>query len=128
MLKAILYVGIGGGMGSILRYLTSVFIGKYGNTLFPYATFIINLIGCLLVGIFLGIIQRKMPINNDLIYLLTIGFCGGYTTFSTFANESYQLFINGQLLIALVYTSASVILGVVAVWLGLTLSEVICKT
>jgi CrcB protein len=114
----VLLVAIGGALGSVLRYLTSLFVSHYFSGKFPLATFIINFLGCFLIGVFLHFSLRA---DEKLKYLFVIGFCGGFTTFSTFANENLQLFQSGNYFLALVYMLLSVILGVVAVWLGMVL-------
>ena len=121
MIRAIILVGIGGGVGSILRYLTNVFVTKYFQTTFPLATFTANFLGCLLIGILLGIFDRQQLANPDLKYLFITGFCGGYTTFSAFAAENINLFQTGNSLTAFLYIAASVLVGLFAVWLGLVL-------
>ncbi len=112
----VLLVAIGGALGSVLRYLTSLFVAHYFSGKFPLATFIINFTGCFLIGVFLHFSLRA---DEKLKYLFVIGFCGGFTTFSTFANENLQLFQNGNYILALGYTLASVVLGILAVWLGM---------
>ncbi len=117
MIKQILLVGAGGAMGSVLRYLTSVLITK--TDVFPLATFVINIIGCFCIGLFINLI----PTSNSMRFLLITGFCGGFTTFSAFANETLSLVNNNQLPIALLYVTASCILGVGAVWLGMYITK-----
>lgn len=127
MIRAIILVGIGGGIGSILRYLTSVFANKYFQTSFPLGTFAVNIIGCLIVGILIGLFERQQLTNPDLKFLFITGFCGGYTTFSAFASENINLFQSGNSLTAFLYIAASVFVSLFAVWLGLMLSHFIPK-
>lgn len=125
MIKTIFLVGIGGGIGSVFRYLTSVFVTKYFQTTFPLATFAVNIIGCLIIGIFLGLFERQQLTNPDLKFLFIIGFCGGYTTFSTFASENINLFQTGNSLTAFLYISTSVIISLFAVWIGFSLTKIL---
>ena len=122
-MRAIILVGIGGGIGSIFRYLTAMFVAKYFQPSFPWATFVANILGCLIIGLLLGFFERHQIINPDLKYLFVTGFCGGYTTFSTFAAENVNLFNSGNSLTAFAYIAASIIVGLFAVWLGLMLTK-----
>lgn len=123
MLKSILLIGLGGAIGSIFRYLTTLLIGKYWTNHLPLATLITNVVGCLLIGIFIGLLDRQQAPNNELKWLLVTGFCGGFTTFSTFSLENINLLQNGNVGTAFLYIGLSVILGLAAVWLGLFLSK-----
>lgn len=123
MLRNIILVGLGGSAGSILRYLTSVFVNKYFHSAFPFATFTINLLGCLLIGYLLGTFDKQQVVSSDLKLLFIAGFCGGYTTFSTFAAENYQLMQSGNSLTAFLYIAVSVVICILAVWLGMTISR-----
>ena len=120
-LKTLFLIGIGGGVGSIFRYLTSVFVTKYFQTAFPLATFAVNFAGCLIIGVLLGLFERHQLASSDLKILLVTGFCGGFTTFSAFAAENINLFQTGHSFTALLYIAASVLVGLLAVWLGLVL-------
>lgn len=123
MLKTILYIAIGGAIGSVLRYLTSVLVSKYWNNNFPIATFITNVLGCLIIGFLIGILEKNNLSNSNLKWFLVTGFCGGFTTFSTFGYENFNLFQAQNSAIAFLYIGTSIFLGIMAVWLGLFLSK-----
>ncbi len=118
MVKEILYIGAGGFIGSVLRYLISQLMKQTGNG-FPWGTLVVNLLGCLLIGILGGLISRNWNISHNLALFLTVGLCGGFTTFSTFSKEALLLLQNGCYLSFIGYIATSVILGVLAVALGL---------
>ncbi len=119
MFKSILLVGLGGAVGSILRYLSSLFVTRYFNSVFPLATFTVNIIGCFLIGLIFGYMEKEQITNDTIKYLFITGFCGGYTTFSTFAIENVGLIQSEHTLSAFAYIAASIITGLFAVWLGL---------
>ena len=125
MIRAVILVGLGGGIGSIFRYLTSVVADKYFHAAFPLATFIANILGCLIIGLFLGFFERHQMTNPDLKYLFVTGFCGGYTTFSTFAAENVSLFHSENSLTAFAYIAASVLAGLLAVWIGMAITRML---
>lgn len=120
MFKDILFVGLGGGIGSIMRFLTSRFMARLVAAQWLFlGTLAANLIGCFLIGILSGWMLSHMPDNQPFRLLFIVGFCGGYTTFSTFAFENYRLIEMNQWGILLLYLTASVVLGIIAVWLGM---------
>lgn len=123
MIKQILLVGLGGGLGSVFRYLTSVLTAKYYSNAFPLATFTANILGCFLIGILIGILGQNVQTNNGLRLLLITGFCGGYTTFSTFASENISLLHTNNYLTAIFYIGSSIFGGLLAIWFGLTISK-----
>lgn len=118
MIKNLFLVLLGGGFGSIARYLLSYFFAKNNVTNFPWATFIANSLGCLVIGLLFGYIQKNNLQNETLKLLLITGFCGGFTTFSTFSLENIQFIQNQNYNLALIYTLASVFIGFLAVIIG----------
>ena len=119
-MKQFLLVCIGGGFGSGLRYL----IGKYLNsteTGIPYGTFAANIIGSLLIGVILGLAAKNDALSQNQTLLLATGFCGGFTTFSTFAYENHMFLKSGDFTSFAIYTIGSFIVGFLAVFLGLHL-------
>jgi len=105
-------IGTGGAVGSILRYL----LQKAFNTQFPVGTLCVNIAGCFLIG-FLWALSSK-GLSEQLRYLLMTGFCGGFTTFSAFGLESYQMIANGRWVILFFYILTSVAVGILATFLG----------
>ncbi|MEN9919398.1 MAG: fluoride efflux transporter CrcB [Bacteroidota bacterium] len=124
MLKQILLVGLGGGCGSVFRYLTSLCVTNYYVGKFPLSTFVANILGCILIGFLIGASDRYAVLNSDMRLLLITGFCGGYTTFSTFSSENLALFSNGFYFTLVIYIVLSIILGLLAVYLGTLVSKI----
>lgn len=123
MLKTILYIAIGGAIGSVLRFLIAVLVSKFWSNNFPLATFIANVIGCFLIGLFIGILAKNNLAESTIKWFLVTGFCGGFTTFSAFGIENYNLFQSNNALMAFGYIALSIILGLFAVWFGLFVSK-----
>jgi len=115
MLKNFLLVGLGGGIGSMLRYASSLL---FGSRYFPYSTLAVNIIGSFVIGIVLGLsLKNEYFLTNWKLFLAT-GICGGFTTFSSFSAENMELLQTGKTLLAFVYIAASVIFGILAAWFG----------
>lgn len=125
MLKSILLVGTGGFLGSIARFLTSKFMQDNFPSAFPFGTFIVNITGCFLIGLIYGLSERSSSITVGWKLFLTVGFCGGFTTFSTFAQENLVLLRDGAFFHFFLYTSLSVVLGIAATILGVLITKII---
>ena len=121
-MKSFLLVFLGGGLGSGLRYLVTITINQYSKVL-PFGTFIVNMLGCLLIGLILGYAQKENTLTSNQTLLLATGFCGGFTTFSAFANENLELIKNGELFNFSFYTIGSVLIGILAVFIGFYLTN-----
>ena len=118
-------VGIGGFLGSVLRFWLGSFIGGRLGARFPYGTFVINVTGSFLIGMVLAVLATKAHWNSNWRYLIPIGFIGGYTTFSAFEYETFQLFQDGQLLTAMLNIALSVVIGFVGVWVRVVAGRII---
>lgn len=123
MIRTLVLIALGGGIGSIFRYLTSVIVQKYYASIFPLATLITNVLGCFLIGLIVGLLEKNQMTNSDLKWFLITGFCGGYTTFSAFGYENISLMQSNHSGLAFVYIGVSIITGLFAVWLGLFLTK-----
>ncbi|MBO4907156.1 MAG: fluoride efflux transporter CrcB [Bacteroidaceae bacterium] len=117
MIQNILLVAAGGAVGSVCRYLLS----GVNSTSYPWGTFAVNILGSLLIGLLVGLVN-KYSLSPEIKLLLVTGFCGGFTTFSTFANESFGMMKAGDVMLSSLYIGTSVVVGVLAVWVGLKLS------
>ncbi len=123
MLRNLLLVGLGGAIGSMARYFISRVISTRYTLSFPLSTFIINIVGCFLIGLLFGYVQKNNSQQSDLWLILATGFCGGFTTFSAFALENVTL-LKGQLSVTtLLYIAASVIVGILLCRLGISLTS-----
>ena len=121
-MQSILLVGIGGFLGSIARYkLGDLVLHMTAQGRFPYGTFAVNVLGCLVVGLLAGAAERYEVFGPDARLFLFTGLLGGFTTFSAFGLETMHLIRRGDLSTAAMYAGGSVLLGIAAVWLGLKL-------
>ena len=118
MLKYLL-IGIGGGLGSILRFWLGSYIGSRMGTRFPYGTFVINITGSFLIGLVFALLTVRTQWSPNWRYLIPIGFIGGYPTFSSFEFETLRSIQDGQIALGLLYVATSVVVGFVAVWGGM---------
>ena len=120
MIRNILLVALGGAIGSVCRYLLS----SMNAASWPWGTFAVNILGSLIIGLLVGLVSKGI-VSPEMKLLLVTGFCGGFTTFSTFANESFGMMKAGDALQIALYVGASVIIGILAVWVGMNISETI---
>ncbi|MHC1707847.1 MAG: fluoride efflux transporter CrcB [Bacteroidales bacterium] len=118
MIKILLLVGSGSFLGGIARYLTSRYIQHVVMTAFPFGTFVVNILGCFIIGILYGLSEKGSFMSVEYRLFLTAGFCGGFTTFSTFSQENLALFKDGNIFIAALYISGSVFFSLLATYLG----------
>ena len=121
-MKQALLVFIGGGLGSVLRYLISKPLNPFFHNFF-LGTFLVNIIGCLLIGLFLGLSAKGSILSQNNTLFLATGFCGGFTTFSAFAFEKHSLLKEGDLFNLAIYMISSIGVGVFAVILGLWIAK-----
>tara|TARA_B100001173_G_scaffold203086_1_gene175182 strand:+ start:1718 stop:2086 length:369 start_codon:yes stop_codon:yes gene_type:complete len=121
-MKSFLLVFLGGGLGSGLRYLVTIAMNQYSKVL-PFGTFAVNMIGCLLIGLVLGYAQKENTLTSNQTLLLATGFCGGFTTFSAFANENLELIKNGEIFNFSIYAITSILVGILAVLAGFYLTN-----
>jgi CrcB protein len=117
-----LWVGLGGGVGSILRFLVASLGTKVGFTSVP-ATFFVNIAGCFLVGLLAGATARHHGMHDTLQLLLMSGFCGGFTTFSAFSMESLRVLQAGDYFFWVLYLGATVVMTLAATWLGFFIAK-----
>ena len=124
-MKSILLVGLGGFIGSVARYkLGGLILQVTAQARFPYSTFAVNILGCLVIGLLAGLAERYDLFGPGTRLFLFTGLLGGFTTFSAFGLDALFLLRRGELLVAAFYAGASVVLGITAVWLGLKLISV----
>jgi CrcB protein len=124
MIRTLLLVGTGGFLGSVSRLLASRLIQSNLPSAFPFGTFFVNITGCLLIGLIYGFSDRSSLLTPGWKMFLAAGFCGGFTTFSTFANENLALLRDGDFFHFVIYTGLSVFLGITATFLGVLITKI----
>lgn len=123
----IFVIGIGGFVGSVSRYLLSIKVQQFlAGAMFPFGTILVNISGCLIIGFISGFSENVALLSPRTRFFLITGVLGGYTTFSAFGNETFNLIRENELILALINVGIQVIVGVIAVWLGYVLSK-ICR-
>ena len=124
MLRLLLFIGIGGFLGSVARYYLAGVVQSRFLSNWPFGTFAVNMAGCFLIGIIFIVAERTILSPEWRLFLAT-GLCGGLTTFSSFSLEMVNLLRGGQLLYALSYAALSLLLGLVAVWVGIAVGRMV---
>jgi CrcB protein len=121
MLKTILLIGTGGFFGSIARFLVQDWFVQLTDSKIPWGTFTANILGSMIIGIVYAIVARQGYFSSELKLLVAVGFCGGFTTFSSFAVENLNLLREGAFFPFAAYTLLSVASGLLMVWVGMSL-------
>jgi len=121
MVRLLLLIGAGGFLGSVLRYLAQQSIQKFFDTSYPLGTMFVNIVGCFVIGIMYSVWERGSLISGEWRLFFTVGLCGGFTTFSSFALDNLNLLKDWGILYLALYTGGSVFLGVLAAFLGIHL-------
>lgn len=124
-MKIALLIGIGGFIGSVGRYMLNRWVHDQLDNFFPFGTMVVNILGSLLIGIIFGLSLKGSIMSNELKMFLVVGFCGGFTTFSSFTNDGLSLLRDGQVTSFFLYIGISVIFGLLAVYAGYVLSKII---
>lgn len=119
----VIAVFLGGGLGAVTRYLAGMLVMRNLHFNIPVSTFLVNIIGSFLIGFLYILFVDKQDINPAVKFALTVGFCGGLTTFSTFSLEIFEMIKSAQFLQAFVYAVLSVIICVVSVWIGVCIAK-----
>jgi len=119
MIKNFLIVGLGGAVGSMLRYAVQKFFQAQTAAAFPTGTLLVNIAGCFLIGILWSLVSRSLTWNDEMKLLLMTGFCGGFTTFSAFTLEGIGLLKENRTVLFVIYLSASVLGGLLATFIGI---------
>ena len=118
MWNSAVLIFLGGGLGSVLRFLISQYISKKIESGIPWGTFVVNILGSLLLGAIIGFFHKMNLSSSQYVVFFTLGFCGGFTTFSTFTMENMLLLKNGDWTLVFIYSLTSVIIGILAAFGG----------
>ncbi len=127
-MRTLVLVGMGGFIGAILRYLLSGTVQKWsGSGSFPYGTLVVNLLGCLLIGLLSQVLESRNILSSEIRSFVFIGTLGAFTTFSTLGNETMNLLRNGETALSLLNIGTHLVIGLTAVWLGHSFGQVILR-
>ena len=123
MSRSVLFVAMGGMIGSVCRFLSVAFVANLLPSAFPFGTFVVNIAGCFVMGAVAGLAERSLWLHHDWRAFLTAGFCGGFTTFSAFAFENVELLLDKNYSTFAAYSVASFVLCLAAAFAGLMLTR-----
>jgi CrcB protein len=121
----VLWVALGGAIGSAARYLLDGAVYRFVPATFPYGTFVVNMTGCLAFGLLLGLVEQRLAGGTLARTFVLIGMLGGFTTFSSFTFETLQLLRDGEWLLGTVNATGQVFGGLLALWAGMTLTRMV---
>lgn len=125
IISKFLWVAAGSCLGGVCRYAISRLFQEYSSSIFPWGTFIVNIIGCLIIGLIYGLLNRGFYMSEGMKLFLTVGFCGGFTTFSTFMHENYLLLNPGGFFWIVAYAVLSLVIGLVMIYLGYLMARML---
>lgn len=124
-LSKYMYIAVGGALGAIARFWVGSAVASRLGTKFPYGTFVINMTACMIIGFALTFLAKRTDLNPAWRFLVPIGFVGAYSTFSSYEWETVSALRNGNFSMAGLYAFGSLFLGLVAIWCGILLAEII---
>jgi CrcB protein len=124
-MEKLLLVAVGGGIGAVARYLVSGWAAEHIGSNFPYGTLIVNVVGCLIIGLFMTLTTEKYLVSPHWRLLVTVGFLGGLTTFSSYSYETFKLLEEAGMTMAFYNIFSNLIIGFFATWVGITLGRLI---
>lgn len=125
MVKTVLLIGLGGFAGSVSRFYLQEWFVRFGESKIPWGTFTANILGSFIIGIVYAFVEKQGYLSHEIRLLLAVGFCGGFTTFSSFAAENYNLLRTADFVPFAFYTMLSILSGLIMVWLGIHLIKII---
>jgi len=121
-------IGLGGGLGAILRYILSGLVQNWSKSIsFPYGTLAVNLLGCLLIGLLTGLAETRGLFSPEVRLFIFVGLLGGFTTFSTFGNETFNLILSRESFLAMLNLATHIVLGIGMVWAGRILAATLWR-
>lgn len=125
ILSKYMYIAVGGAVGAIARFWVDSAVASRLGTRFPYGTFVVNMTACVIIGFSLTFLAKRTDLNPAWRFLIPIGFVGAYSTFSSYEWETVSILRNGEFSMTALYVFGSLFLGLVAIWFGILLAEII---